>query len=147
DGVADVNKYPKRSQAQVTGDRAADLLSLALTKVANVIEVPVNKDFGIDFICELFEDDLPSGKHFAVQCKGTSQIDEHSADLRWPVKVATVNYWLLQPMPVFLMLVDVQRKLTYWCYPKHLIQDSKNDNWQRQKSVTLLIPKQNHFGL
>src|SRR5262249_20522952 len=41
----------------------------------------------------------------------------------------------------------VQRKLTYWCYPKHLIQDSKNDNWQRQKSVTLLIPKQNHFGL
>jgi hypothetical protein len=44
------------------------------------------------------------------------------------------------------MLVDVQQESIYWCYPKHQIQAKSDDQWQRQKTVTSSIPRENHFG-
>jgi hypothetical protein len=67
-------------------------------------------DVGIDFYCELVEDDFPSIP-FYVQAKGTEHFDENwEAD----IKKTTVMYWLQQPSPVFLIVHDEKTGNCHW---------------------------------
>jgi|RhiMetdeSRZDD1v2_1073273.scaffolds.fasta_scaffold549875_2 hypothetical protein len=67
-------------------------------------------DPGIDFYCELLENDSPS-LPFYVQAKGTEHFDD-----AWGQSIAkpTLVYWLHQPAPVFLMVYDDINGLCYW---------------------------------
>ena len=69
-------------------------------------------DIGIDFLCELVEDDVPSQKYFFVQAKGTQQ----HFDKSWgtSIKKRTVINWLNQPHTVFLIVYDEVNKNCYW---------------------------------
>lgn len=67
-------------------------------------------DPGIDFYCELLENDSPS-LPFYVQAKSTEHFDGH-----WGVSIPkpTLVYWLYQPAPVFLIVYDDVNKRCYW---------------------------------
>lgn len=67
-------------------------------------------DPGIDFYCELLENDSPS-LPFYIQVKSTGHFDSH-----WGVSIPkpTLVYWLQQPAPVFLMAYDDVNKQCYW---------------------------------
>jgi Domain of unknown function (DUF4365)/SHNi-TPR len=67
-------------------------------------------DPGIDFYCELLENDSPSLPFF-VQAKGTEHFD---AQWGQSIPKPTLVYWLQQPAPVFLMVYDEVNKLCYW---------------------------------
>jgi hypothetical protein len=67
-------------------------------------------DPGIDFYCELLENDSPSFPFF-VQAKGTEHFD---ANWGQSIPKPTLVYWLHQPAPVFLMVYDEVKKLCYW---------------------------------
>ena len=68
------------------------------------------RDVGIDFYCELLEEDSPL-MPFYVQAKGTEHIDDN-----WgaSVKKSTIIYWLQQPFPVFLVVYDENTENCYW---------------------------------
>ena len=74
------------------------------------IATKYDKDVGIDFYCELLEDDSPL-MPFYVQAKGTEHFDEN-----WGagVKKSTIRYWLQQPFPVFLIVYDENTGNCYW---------------------------------
>jgi tetratricopeptide (TPR) repeat protein len=67
-------------------------------------------DLGIDFHCELIEDDRPS-IIFLVQAKGT----EHFKN-GWSkgIKKSTILYWLQQRSPVYLIVDDEKDGNCYW---------------------------------
>jgi hypothetical protein len=67
-------------------------------------------DLGIDFYCELLENDSPS-LPFYVQAKGTEHFDD-----KWGQSIlkSTLVYWLQQPFPVFLLVYDEPRRVCYW---------------------------------
>jgi len=71
----------------------------------------VKTDIGIDFLCELMKDDVPSQKYFFVQAKGTQHFDESWGT---SIKKRTVINWLNQPHPVFLVVYDEVNKDCYW---------------------------------
>ena len=68
------------------------------------------EDVGIDFYCELIEDDSPS-MPFYVQAKGTGHFDK-----TWGrgISKSTITYWLQQQHPVFLIVYDDKKKACYW---------------------------------
>jgi len=68
------------------------------------------EDAGIDFYCELIEDDSPSIP-FYVQAKGTGHFDSS-----WGrgIPKSTLVYWLKQQHPVFLIVYDDEGKTCYW---------------------------------
>ena len=86
-------------------------------------------DVGIDFICELLEDDFPLSKYFFVQAKGTEHFDDN-----WgrSIKKSTVRYWLQQPFPIFLVVYDENSGNCYWMSIEHnrksLIEKMKSDS-------------------
>ena len=67
-------------------------------------------DVGLDFYCELLENDSPS-LPFYVQAKGTQHFDE-----MWGqgIRISTIIYWLGQSSPVFLVVYDENDKTCYW---------------------------------
>ena len=141
-----MTKLPKRTKSQKIGVSAADLLSSVFGKFCNVIPVPQDKDFGIDFICEIMQGEHPTGKLFNIQCKGKEkeEVESNSIILPIKIKVTTLNYWLLQPNPTFLIVVDCQNHLFYWSFPQDFLC-SFNENWQRQKTVSIPVPIENCF--
>ena len=72
--------------------------------------VKFDLDVGIDFYCELLEDDSPSIP-FYVQAKGTEHFDNSWGQ---SIKKSTIMYWLEQLFPVFLIVYDEDDKNCYW---------------------------------
>lgn len=70
----------------------------------------ITKDVGLDFYCELLENDSPS-MPFHIQAKGTEHFDKNWTGL---IKKTTIHYWLRQSFPVFLIVYDEKEDKCYW---------------------------------
>lgn len=67
-------------------------------------------DVGIDFYCELLENDSPTTP-FYVQAKSTGHFDPS-----WGASIdkSTIVYWLERQFPVFLVVHDENKGVCYW---------------------------------
>ncbi|MGG6297016.1 DUF4365 domain-containing protein [Leptolyngbya sp. AN02str] len=139
-----MTKLPKRTKSQKIGVSAADLLSSVFAEFCNIIPVPQDRDLGIDFICEIMQGEHPTGRLFNIQCKGKEEAKVEGDSITLPIKVTTLNYWLLQPNPTFLIVVDCQNSMFYWSFPQDFLC-SLNKNWQKQQTVSIPIPLGNYF--
>jgi hypothetical protein len=139
-----MTKLPKRTKSQRVGVSAADLLSSVFAEFCNIIPVPQDRDLGIDFICEIMQGEHPTGKLFNIQCKGKEESKAEGNSITLSIKVTTLNYWLLQPNPTFLIIVDCQSSVFYWSYPQDFL-GSLSKNWQKQQTVSIPVPIQNCF--
>ena len=138
-------QLPRRTNAQVTGNVAIEILTSTLNRFANVISIPDEKDLGIDLTCELMESNNPTGIPFLVQCKGTEKTNENGRDFfSIPIKVSTINYWLVNRAPVILILVDIERKRFFWVYPYEQIKNRISEI-QNNQTVNIKISKENYF--
>lgn len=140
-----INNLPKRTKAQKIGENAADIFSATFTEFCNVVPVPQSRDLGIDFICEVMEDEYPTGVGFNAQCKGRDEVDDKNGLLNVQVQVTTINYWLSQRIPTFLFVYDRQSENFFWCFPSAYIF-SLNKEWQSQQSVSIPIPVSSRFS-
>jgi Domain of unknown function (DUF4365) len=141
-----MKKLPKRSESKAVGNIAADLLSATLSRFSNVVPVPESHDLGVDFYCELVDPQgYPTGQIFNIQCKGTEEINQEGDSFSVPIKVTTVNYWLIQPSATFLVVVDIGNKKCYWTYPRKQVTESSA--WEKQKTVSITVHADNQFGL
>lgn len=142
----DIN-LPKITKAGILGKTTEKRLESVLNQVANVTAVPRESDLGIDFHCEVIDQKgHPTGQTFSVQCKG-SEIP-HSPDnteISVQIKVSTINYWLQQKSPVFLIYGDSNSKVFYWTATHHQILNNL-DKIRNNKSVVIKIDKQNQIS-
>ena len=74
------------------------------------IPTKYDRDVGLDFYCELLEDNSPSTP-FYIQAKGTQHFDDNWGQ---SIKRRTIRYWLQQPFPVFLVVYDENNGNCYW---------------------------------
>lgn len=137
-----LQKLPKRIETTNTGITAEEYLQSRFGKFSNVIPTPASKDLGIDMRAELFEDNYPTGIHFNIQCKGTKELENEDSEINIPIKVSTINYWLQQREPTFLIVVDIVEDKFYWCYPFEQVKEKIKDI-QNQEKITIKLDKKN----
>ncbi|MFS0756521.1 DUF4365 domain-containing protein [Noviherbaspirillum sp. 1P10PC] len=141
-----VGQLPLQTHSQERGLRAADIASIALSKIAFVHRVETGSDIGIDFICELRVDRKPTGKMFNVQCKALPvSFDPGETLLSFPIKVSTARYWLEQVNPTILIVADVDSGSLYWQDPVKILENS-NREWRIQGEVSISVPKASSFN-
>jgi hypothetical protein len=141
-----MQNLPKRTQSQTTGTSAAELFSAKFTEFYNVIPVPQERDFGIDFMCELMYSESPTGHRFNVQCKGKKEVcvnPDSSDDIKINIKITTINYWFRQDHPTFLVVVDRKNFIFYWSFPEDFINSKKTQSWQNKKTISIPVKKTN----
>jgi len=114
---------PKRTKAQKTGKKSQDLFSSVFSEFCNVVPIPQSDDLGIDFECEVLESEFPTGKRFGIQCKGSEELSNDKDYFSVQIEKKTLNYWLIQKFPVFLVIVDNKNQHFFWTDPKEQIEN------------------------
>lgn len=140
-----INNLPKRTKAQKIGESAAAILEATLSEFCNVVPVPQSRDLGIDFNCEVIEDEFPTALIFHAQCKGKDEVNDKNGLISVSLKVTTINYWLNQRSPVFLFVYDRHSENFFWCFPKAFVS-LLNKDWQSQQYISLPIPISSKFS-
>jgi len=142
-------KLPKITKWQTIGKKGANIIASIFNEFCIVIPIPQESDLGIDLDCELIEkiSDIiskPTGIHFNIQCKTKEEIKEDSDFIRVKIKVETINYWLIQARPTFLIVVDDTSKECYWTFPEEELKKRSKDR-RNQNFVYFKVPKSNIF--
>lgn len=138
-----MNELPKRTKSQKIGQSAADLFSAVFTEFCNVIPVPQERDLGIDFICELIHGEYPTGMSFNVQCKGKEEITLQGDKIQVQIKVPTLNYWLIQDKPTFIIVVDCQNNIFYWSFPEEFLDSIEDTEWKNNEKISIPVLRNN----
>ena len=100
---------PKIPEYRKRGRSGEYEIASLLSTFSNVM--PPDYDFGFDFYCELLENNSPSGKFFWVQAKTTQQFDSIWNQY---VDKKTINLWLKQFSPVFVLVFEQASDKCYW---------------------------------
>ncbi|HDR7274089.1 TPA: DUF4365 domain-containing protein [Bacillus paranthracis] len=137
-------KLPKLKQANITGITSSELLGSVLSEFSVVVPIPTEKDLGVDMRCELLNEGVPTGLHYNIQCKGTEKLESDRTHFSIQIKVSTINYWMQQREPTFLIVVDRKNMMFYWLYPFEVIKD-RLEEIQKQETVTINVIKENKF--
>lgn len=95
-------------------------------------------DLGIDFFCELLENDLPSSKYFLVQAKGTQKFGK-----KWHrcIDKKTIKSWMSHVYPVFLVVYDMESGNSYWMSIHEHRRDLIHKMKTRSRTICLTIDK------
>ena len=143
-------KLPTILNQTKIGKKATKFLESIFNEFCIIIPYPQESDVGIDFNCELLRGKTkkrsnPTGKHFFIQCKGMTEVTEARDYIQVPIKVKTINYWLLQPAPTFLIVIDDTSKKCYWMFPEGEL-NKQDMSWKKQDTITFKVPKSSGFG-
>jgi hypothetical protein len=108
------------------------------------------RDYGIDAIVELFDDeDNPTGKFALLQIKGTSKtiVPLKNKPNLIPCSISTSNarYAKQNIIPVILIYVTLNKaEGFYFVFLQELLTDDNKDKLDKQKSLTVHIPIYNN---
>ncbi|KUP23095.1 DUF4365 domain-containing protein [Paenibacillus sp. DMB5] len=139
-------QLPKVHENTKKGNVAVALLESVLSRFSIVNTIPVEKDIGIDLHVELLNGSTPNGLCFNGQCKGKDEVEIDEQTIIIPIKISTINYWLLHKEPTFLFVVDIDGLSVFWCYPYEQISERLGE-LQQQKTVNIHVDKKSVFSL
>ena len=106
------------------------------------------RDYGVDAILELFENDNPSGKIAFLQIKGTQntiQPMKKSAAVSCSLTTSNLHYAQQKNIPVILLYVSIEKPEYLYYVEVQTVLDSVSGKFA-QKSVTIHIPVENIAG-
>lgn len=109
-----------------------------------IIRQMSERDYGVDCLIELVNDDDVTGELVSIQLKGTQRIkwtNKEQFNLS-KISISTSNYWYSSPLPIFVCLVDVDLKEVYYCSVKSFIRE-KFLEYNKQKKFIYIIDKKN----
>ncbi len=104
------------------------------------------KDYAKDYLVEIGEDNgTLTGSSFYIQLKGQEHAD-FSADgllVSFSLLSKYAKYYLDQitDLPVFLVVVDVNKKIGWWLFLQPVLEE--NQKWRKQDSVTIRLSTSN----
>lgn len=134
---------PKRTNEHRIETESTFILRELIANEAIFREIS-ERDYGIDGMVEFFHaDGHVDGEEISVQIKGSRDIAVKKGFVRTPsIKTDTVKYWTKKKQSVFILLVDVSKKLIYFEDAKRLAraQAKKVNN---QKTISFSISESN----
>jgi hypothetical protein len=100
---------------------------------------PLDPDYGIDFMVEVFKSGKSTGDFFYIQLKGTDQKVKKSK-IKVAVKYSTLQYFSTLPLPILFLVYSTRDKKFrgLWINEYNRIIKSKS----KQKTVTLTLTDQ-----
>ncbi|GEM_PF-2613744 len=106
---------PKRVKQHVSEKRSLTIVKGSLPESWIIREIN-ERDYGVDLYIEIVEDDgLLRGDMAAIQLKSTKEITFKQGEFTLRgIKRSTLNYWLSLPVPVFVVIVCLKTKYSFW---------------------------------
>jgi tetratricopeptide (TPR) repeat protein len=129
---------PRITESQKRGRSGEHAIENRLSSFSNIMYP--EHDLGIDYFCELIENNALTGKYFCVQAKETKRFDKC---WRRSIKKETVLLWLNQRYPVFLMVYERSSRNCYWTSIQDIRQFLIDKMQDSSKSVRIKVDRSN----
>ena len=96
----------------------------------------LDKDYGYDYLIEIFENNLSTGKTFFIQLKGTDQeiIDDEA---KIQIKISNLKYFNKSLLPVLLVFFSTKTKQFWAIWANQLINTLNITENQVKKTIKL----------
>ena len=136
----------KRPRSHQIDDEAQSVLRSQLPS-AWVCSKP-EKDYAQDFIVETTQDEELTGKTFIIQLKGSDKpvLSQDRLHVLHRIRTHYLAYYADQvELPVFLFLIDVKHRHSYWVFIQQYIDNvlGASGRWRDTSSSTIRIPAAN----
>lgn len=131
---------PKIPQFKIRGQSGEYEIASLLSSFSNLMAP--DYDVGLDFYCELLERNSPSGKFFWVQAKATQQFDTYWSQY---VGKETIEVWLRQLSPVFIVLLEKTSGNYYWMSVEENRKDWTNKLLDSNNSIEITLDRKHVF--
>lgn len=103
------------------------------------------RDYGIDGIIELFENESPTGIISLIQIKGTENkivpLKTHDS-VSCQISISNVNYAFQRNIPVIVVYLSIIDSLFYYVCLNDIVDDISDEIYNK-KSITIRIPNKN----
>jgi hypothetical protein len=109
---------------------------------------PLGADYGIDMSLYTFDSDgYVENEEVKLQVKSSDRLKPVLGGREFAILINNkdLNHWLIEVVPVILILHDVSLERSYWIYVQRYFELKRNHFLLRQpkKSTTIRIPKAN----
>lgn len=130
---------PKRTNEHRVETESNNILRELIVNVAIFRELS-EKDYGIDGVIEFFNSDgSMSGDEILVQIKGSRDFSIKKGHIKTPsIRTDTIKYWAQKKQSVFILLVDVSKRVMYFEDAKYWAR-AHAKKIQDQKTISLSI--------
>lgn len=148
--MADILSMPRkrRTRAHVIADISVNYVERFVYEAGFTAERK-RHDYGIDFLVTTYDrHGYDEAGEIKVQVKATEQLKvARDGSISFRLNIADVNRWLIESMPVLLVLYEAATKRAYWLYVQRYFQ-SASSPWIRTGaiSITVHIPKSNRLN-
>lgn len=139
-------KPPKRSQTHRIDTQAVRLVEGSLTPDW-VKRNSEDRDYGIDLMLEVFDDEDPTGILVLLQIKGREE-SFGNKDVSLSVPVKTLLYARMFQTPFFLVHASLEDKKIYFVWLQKYINTrltTDSPRWDKQDHVKVYFPRDNLF--
>jgi hypothetical protein len=131
----------RRTREHVIADQSVNYVERFIIDAGHTAQ-RLEKDYGYDLILFTFD-----GQGYAepdavyLQLKAAERLHAVGSDLVFDVDIRDYNLWMLEQMPVILILFDASRRRAY-CLPvqRYFREDSRRRPKQGAKSVRVRVP-------
>lgn len=146
-----MKKFPKRPDTHI---KESDSLKIFKSHLPAewIIREMSERDYGIDCYIELVgRNKQVTGDLLSVQLKGTGSVkwrgkeDEKKKATFSGIKIETINYWMNLPIPVFLLVADLNERNLYFAPVKQQVR-SKYSKYRKQKSMSFSLSHYCNIG-
>jgi hypothetical protein len=105
----------------------------------------IRPDYGKDHKVELVEGGEHTGLSFWVQVKGQKKVKKlKDGTVSFKLETKDLDYHVKLQAPVFLVVVDVSRRVGYWVFTqKYERTRLKNLPWRQQSHIQIRLPAEN----
>ncbi|WP_162557243.1 DUF4365 domain-containing protein, partial [Proteus mirabilis] len=134
-----------RSQSHFVETEAIKIVHNQIPSKNWVLRSIGERDYGSDFMIELFDNKESTGDCFFVQSKGTEKTFTEDVKISFPVN--TIKYAMLFNVPFFLFYTSITSKQTKFIWLQkytNLVLNEKN--WEDKKSITIYFPEENDLS-
>lgn len=103
----------------------------------------MDKDYGYDLLLFTYDEQGYVEPDFvAIQLKATESVQIVGSDRVFDVDIRDYNLWIMEEMPVILILFDASRRRAYWLHVQGYFREEATHQPKRgAKTVRVRIPK------
>ncbi len=133
----------KKTEKDKTRDISEGLLQIFF---AGWVFNKLPDDYGLDFLINITKEENVIEYSFFVQLKGSKSLNYKDSFFNFVMKTKHLQYYVKNPIPILLIIFDVNTQTGYWINIQKYIRDVLNIQdpiWIKQKTKTIKIPFSN----
>ncbi|HZV03737.1 MAG TPA: DUF4365 domain-containing protein [Gemmataceae bacterium] len=132
----------QRTRQHVIADLSINYVERIVLEAGHTAQ-RLTPDYGYDLVLFTYDELAFIEPGFVyVQVKASEILEASDSDYVFDLDIRDYNLWLLEEMPVILILFDASRRRAYWLFiQKYFSKDASRQPRQGAKTVRVHVPK------